>query len=144
MLASRHAANLERRLHVRGCPRTRTASEIDIPGGSRRRSKSRDDDDEVQPLPGRKRLLQNGQHVIDRAARRIVFSLLPPSLKFDSKLVRQVLSNSFVAAWEGTTAGAKLAPMELNEADIARAREVACDFFAPGLVPGGYTSRGRR
>ncbi|MEK6262534.1 MAG: PQQ-binding-like beta-propeller repeat protein [Planctomycetota bacterium] len=88
---------------------------VDVGGGAQ----------SLQWFPGRKRLLQNGLHVIDREARRVVFTLPPLSIKLNTKLVRHVLTDSIIAAWEGTKDDAKLAPLELKESDIARAKEVA-------------------
>lgn len=79
----------------------------------------------LQWFPDRKRLLQNGRHLIDREARRVVFSLSRPSLAFDTDIVRHVISANGIAAWEGSKEAATLAPMELNESEIARAREIA-------------------
>lgn len=79
----------------------------------------------LQWFPDRKRLFQNGQHIIDRDAKRVVYSLPAPLQRFNSKDLRRVLSNNTIATWDGTPGKITLSSTKLNESDIARAREVA-------------------
>lgn len=79
----------------------------------------------LQWFPDRKRLLQDGRHIIDREAKKVVYSLPPPLIRFDTKKVRHVLSNTTIASWDGAKGSEALTALELKESDIARARDVA-------------------
>ncbi|HEY4260562.1 MAG TPA: hypothetical protein VGM98_10385 [Schlesneria sp.] len=79
----------------------------------------------LQWFPDRKRLLQNGRHIIDREAKKVVYSLPAPLIRTDTRDVRRVLSNTTIAAWDGTKGAEALSALELKESDIARARDVA-------------------
>lgn len=79
----------------------------------------------LQWFSDRKRLLQNGRHIIDRDAKKVIYSLPAPLFKFDSRDVRRVLPNSTIVSFEGEKNNALLVPMTVTESDIARAREVA-------------------
>ncbi|MDB5345892.1 MAG: hypothetical protein JWP89_4269 [Schlesneria sp.] len=79
----------------------------------------------LQWFPDRKRLLQNGRHIIDRDAKKVVYSLPSPLLRFDTKDIRRVLSNTTIASWDGSKGAEALTALELKESDVARAREVA-------------------
>jgi len=79
----------------------------------------------LQWFPDRKRLLQNGRHIIDRDAKKVVFSLPAPLFKFDSRDVRRLLPNSTIVSFEGEKNNARLVPLSVTESDIAKAREIA-------------------
>lgn len=79
----------------------------------------------LQWFPDRKRLLQNGVHIIDRESRSVVYTLPTPQLKFGSSTVRHVLTNSTIVAWDGAKGREGLAPLEVKESEIAMARSLA-------------------
>ncbi len=85
----------------------------------------------LQWFPDGKRLLLSGSYVVDREAKSVVYSFPKPSLDFITTRTRRVLSDTVVAAWEGTNKSAALAPLEFKAEDIARANEVAA---AGGLM----------
>ena len=85
----------------------------------------------LQWFPDGKRLLLSGAYVVDRDAKNVVFALPKPSLDFATKRTRHVVTDTMIAAWEGTNKSAALAPLEIKADDIARAKEVAA---AGGLL----------
>ncbi len=85
----------------------------------------------LQWFPDGKRLLFSGQYVIDLDSKSVVFELPKPTLDFSRMITRRVVSNTSVAAWEGTKKSATISPIVIQAEDIARAKEVAA---AGGLM----------
>ena len=116
-------------------------SDFELPNPEQRKRDMLSSKTSLQWFPDGKRLLLSGQHVIDRESKSVVFTFPKPSLDFATSLTRRVLSDTAIAAWEGTNKSAALAPLELKADDIARAKEVAAagglmfDAKLPKLTP---------
>ena len=106
-------------------------SDFELPNPEQRKRDMLSSKSSLQWFPDGKRLLLSGQHVIDRESKSVVFGFPKPSLDFATKLTRRVLSDTSIAAWEGTNKSAVLSPLEVKADDIARAKEVAA---AGGLM----------
>ena len=106
-------------------------SDFELPNPEQRKRDMLSSKSSLQWFPDGKRLLLNGQYVIDRESKSVVFGFPKPSLDFATKLTRRVLSDTAIAAWEGTNKSAALSPLEVKADDIARAKEVAA---AGGLM----------
>jgi WD40 repeat protein len=85
----------------------------------------------LQWFPDGKRLLFCGQYVIDLDSKSVVFELPKPTLDFARWVTRRIVSNTSIAAWEGTKKSATIEPIVVQADDIARAKEVAA---AGGLL----------
>lgn len=106
-------------------------SDFELPDPEQRKRDMLSSKTSLQWFPDGKRLLLNGAHIIDRDSKAVVYTLPKLSLDFHTALARRVLTDSTIAAWEGTKQSAAVAPLEVKADDIARAKEVAA---AGGLM----------
>lgn len=117
------------------------SAEFQLPNPSERKLETVSRHQSLQWFPDGQRLLLNGMYVIDRTAKNVVFAFPKPTLDVDTLRTRRVLSDTTIAAWEGTKQSAVLSPLELNADEIARAKEIAAaggllvDAKLPKLTP---------
>lgn len=119
-----HGATSDRIL-IFGVANGSTAADFSLPDPDQRPLEIGGNRASLQWFSDRKRLLQNGRHIIDRDAKKVVYSLPSPLFKFDSRDVRRLLPNSTIVSFEGDKNNARLIPMAVTESEITRAREVA-------------------
>ncbi len=106
-------------------------ADFELPDPDQRKRDLLSDNSGLQWFPDGKRLLFSGQYVIDIDSKSVVFELPKPSLDFSRLVSRRIVSNTSIAAWEGTNKSATISPIIIQADDIARAKEVAA---AGGLM----------
>ena len=106
-------------------------ADFELPDPDQRKRDLLNSQSGLQWFPDGKRLLFSGQYVIDVDSKSVVFELPKPTLDFSRRVTRRIVSNTSIAAWEGTKQSAAISPIVIQADDIARAREVAA---AGGLM----------
>ena len=106
-------------------------ADFELPDPDQRKRDLLNSQSGLQWFPDGKRLLFSGQYVIDVDSKSVVFELPKPSLDFSRRVTRRIVSNTSIAAWEGTKQSATISPIVIQADDIARAKEVAA---AGGLM----------
>ena len=106
-------------------------ADFELPDADQRKRDILSSKSGLQWFPDGKRLLFAGQYVIDLDSKSVVFELPKPSLDFSRMVTRRIVSNTSIAAWEGTNKSATISPIIIQADDIARAKEVAA---AGGLM----------
>ncbi len=119
------------RIVIRNVADGSIVSDFELPDPDQRSHDVSTSKTSLQWFPDGKRLLLSGAYIIDRASQSVVFAFPKPSLDFATSRTRRVVTDTMVAAWEGTKNTAALVPMEVKADDIARAKEVAA---AGGLM----------
>lgn len=74
----------------------------------------------LQWFPNGKQFLLHGVAIVDRAAKKVVYSLGKPKLDSGSLKNRHVLDNGLVAAWDGTRQDSSVQPILVKAEDIAK------------------------
>ena len=119
------------RIVIRNVADGSVVSDFELPDPDQRAHDVLTSKTSLQWFPDGKRLLLSGAYVIDREAQRVVFAFPKTSFDFATSRTRHVVTDTIVAAWEGTNKSATLSPIEVKAEDIARAKDVAA---AGGLL----------
>ena len=106
-------------------------ADFELPEADQRKRDLLSSKSSLQWFPDGKRLLFSGQYIVDIDSKSVVFALPKPSLDFATSTTRRIVSNTSIAAWEGTNKSATIEPIVIQADDIARAKEVAA---AGGLM----------
>lgn len=119
------------RIVIRNVSDGSIVSDFELPDPDQRNHDKLTSKTSLQWFPDGKRLLLSGAYVIDRDSQSVVFAFPKTSFDFATSRTRRVVTDTIVAAWEGTNKSATISPMEVKADDIARAKEVAA---AGGLM----------
>ncbi len=74
----------------------------------------------LQWFPNGKQLLLHGVAIVDRSAKKVVYSLGKPKLDSGSLRNRRVLDNGLLAVWEGTRQESTVQPLQVKDEDITK------------------------
>ena len=85
----------------------------------------------LQWFPNGQQFLLHGIAIVDRTAKKVVYSLGKPKLDTGSLKNRRVLDNGFLAVWEGTRQDSSVKPLLIKSEDISKSVEA---MEAGGLI----------
>jgi WD40 repeat protein len=74
----------------------------------------------IQWFPNGRQLLLHGLAIVDRQAKKVVYSLGKPKLDTGSLRNRRVLDDGLISIWEGTRQEASVQPLVIKEEDISK------------------------
>ncbi len=74
----------------------------------------------LQWFPNGKQFLLHGVAIVDRSAKKVVYSLGKPKLDTGSLRNRRVLDNGLIAVWEGTRQDSTVQPLQVKDEDISK------------------------
>ncbi len=85
----------------------------------------------LQWFPNGQQFLLHGIAIVDRSAKKVVYSLGKPKLDSGSLKNRRVLDNGLIAVWEGTRQDSSVKPLLIKSEDISKSVEA---MEAGGLI----------